>query len=182
MFFAIRELQLKKIEFRETYPPEAIDLGPDLRQQSPLATSGRAELIEELHGRKGKILDVRLVGEMSTSISINCARCLEPVTRAVDSKFDVLYRPQGSDAGVEEIALNQAETEIGYYKGEGVALEDVLRELLLLAVPIRTVCSEQCKGLCPQCGQNLNQGACDCKPPVDARWTALSDLKDKLQH
>jgi uncharacterized protein len=180
MFIDIHELErrkLEKLEFHESFRPEAIDLGPDLRQNTPLTTTGRAELIEEHHGRKGRILDIRVVGDMSTSVTIGCARCLDPVVREVDRKFDLLYRPQGSDAGAEEISVTQAEADIGYYQGNGILLEDVLREQVLLAVPIKTVCSESCKGLCPQCGQNFNLGTCECKPPQESRWEALKDLK-----
>jgi uncharacterized protein len=182
MFIDIHELQHRRVEFNERFRPDAIDLGPDLRQQTPLTTSGRAELIEERHGRKGKIRDIRVLGKMSTSVEINCARCLEPVLCPVDREFDLLYRPQGVDAGVEEITVTDVEADIGYYQGEGLLLEDVLREQVLLAVPIKTVCSESCKGLCPRCGQNLNSGSCDCKPPEDARWAALKDVQNKLRH
>ena len=56
-------------------------------------------------------------------------------------------------------------------------LEDVLREQLVLALPMRTLCIEECKGLCPQCGKNRNTGACKCQPANDARWEALKGLK-----
>ena len=74
--------------------------------------------------------------------------------------------------------MSDDESEIGYYEGEGLVLEDVLREQLLLAVPMRVVCREDCKGLCPQCGSNLNTGKCECPPgPSDVRWAGLKELK-----
>jgi uncharacterized protein len=182
MFISLQVLEQKEISFREKLPPEAIDLGPDMRQSQPLTTSGRAMLIEERHGHKGVIQDIRVVGELATGVETLCARCLEPVTREVAWKFDLLYRPLGTDAGREEISVTDAEAEIGYYQGEGIELRDVLREQILLAVPMKVVCREDCKGLCPQCGQNLNQGACHCPEPVaDLRWGALKKLKDKLE-
>jgi DUF177 domain-containing protein len=180
MFFSLQDLQKHQIDFREAFAPEVIDLGPDFRQVAPLQSSGTATLVEEHHGSKGVVQDIRLVGELATSIEANCARCLEPVHQAVQKDFDLLYRPQGSDAGREELSVTQAEAEIGYYQGEGLLLEDVLREQVLLAVPIRIVCSDECKGLCPRCGRNLNTETCDCaEAVVDPRWEALRKLRDQ---
>lgn len=181
MFISLQVLEAREIEFREQFAPEAIDLGPDLRQLAPLLSSGRATLIEEHHGHKGVIQDIRVVGNLTTKIEVGCARCLEPVVRDVARSFDLLYRPQGIDAGHEELSVTDAEAEIGYYRGDGLELEDVLREQVILAVPLKTVCREDCKGLCPSCGSNLNVESCDCQPVPDARWSALKDLKDKLR-
>jgi uncharacterized protein len=181
MFIDVHELELYRIDFDQEFPPEVIEFGPDIRQIEPLATRGHAELIEEHHGGRNRtVQDIRLVGRLNTRLELNCARCLEPVDRVVDRRFDLLYRPQGSDRGQEELSVNATEAEIGYYTGEGLLLEDALREQVLLAVPMKTVCREDCKGLCPQCGKNLNLGECSCSRPADLRWHALHSLKDKL--
>jgi uncharacterized protein len=183
MFISLPVLEQKEINFREELPPGTVDLGPDMRQSGALRAHGRATLIEERHGHKGVIQDIRVVGDLATSVESDCARCLEPVTREVKRNYELLYRPQGTDAGRAEISVTDAEAEIGYYLGEGIELNDILREQILLAVPMKVVCREDCKGLCPQCGQNLNQGECKCPQPVgDARWEALKGLKDKLEH
>jgi uncharacterized protein len=183
MFISLPVLEQKEINFQEEFPPGAVDLGPDVCQSGPLRAQGRATLIEEHHGHKGVIRDIRVVGELATSVESDCARCLAPVTREVKRNYELLYRPQGIDAGREEISVTDAEAEIGYYQGEGIELRDILREQILLAVPMKLVCREECKGLCPQCGQNLNQGDCKCAAPVgDPRWEALRDLKNKLEH
>jgi uncharacterized protein len=105
------------------------------------------------------------------------------VVEKIERKFDLLYRPQGVDAGKEELSVTGAEAEIGYYQGEGLLLEDALREQVLLALPLKVICREDCKGLCPHCGANLNDGQCSCAdPPEDPRWTALKDLRSKLDH
>jgi uncharacterized protein len=83
---------------------------------------------------------------------------------------------------VDERTVPQDEVEVSYYTGEGVLLEDVLREQVLLAVPLKTVCREDCRGLCPHCGRNLNVEQCNCAEPLeDPRWSALKEIKDKLQ-
>ena len=181
MFIEIKDLEISPIDFREEYGPGAIDLGPDLLQLSTLHTEGRADLVEEHHGKHKIIQDIRLKGKLNTSLEAACARCIEPVTHQLSREFDLLYRPLGSDAGRDELSVTDAEAEIGYYTGEGLLLEDAVREQVLLALPLKMICREECKGLCPQCGQNLNEGACACVPPVqDLRWSALREIRDKL--
>lgn len=181
MFIDVHELELQRIEFNQEIRPAAIDFGAEVTQTASLSTRGHAELVEEHHGGKGhNIKDIRLVGSLSTRLELACARCLDPVTLPVARSFDLLYRPQGVDAGHEELSVTDAEAEIGYYTGDGLLLEEVLREQVLLSVPIKAVCREDCKGLCPQCGKNLNLGACSCGRPPDVRWQALEGLKDQF--
>jgi uncharacterized protein len=182
MFLNIKDLQLHPIEFVEEFLPDVIELGGELRQRTPLTTSGRAELVEEHHGKHKVIQDIRLRGRLATTIEMACARCLEPVTHDVRRDFELLYRPLGTDAGRDELSVTDAEAEIGYYEGEGVLLEDVLREQVLLALPLKVTCREDCKGLCPHCGKNLNEAQCSCEVPMeDPRWQALKDIRDRLQ-
>jgi uncharacterized protein len=182
MFIEIRELELHPVDFQEEFAAGVIDLGPDMRQRSELHTTGRAQLVREQHGKHESIEDIRLNGELSTSLEFACARCLEPVVENVSRIFDLLYRPQGADAGKEEISVTAAEAEIGYYQGEGLLLEDALREQVLLAIPLKAVCREDCKGLCPHCGKNLNAEQCSCEQDFrDPRWSALEDLRNKLE-
>ena len=97
--------------------------------------------------------------------------------------FDLIFRPEDADAEPGERAITLDETEIGYYGKDGLLLEDVVREQVLLSLPGRTLCQPGCKGLCPRCGQNLNQAACSCdQAPADPRWNALAGLADKLTH
>ncbi len=183
MFISLRELHLHEDQqaFHEEWQPGTIDLGPDAKQSAPLKADVQASVVEENRGHKVNIEDIRLVGEFSTKLELPCARCLDPVYEDVEKKFDLLYRPQGADAGKEEISLAKEDADIGYYQGDGLLLEDVLREQLLLAVPLKLVCREDCKGLCPSCGQNLNQGECGCtRSDPDPRWHALGDLRNKL--
>lgn len=182
MLISIRELELHEVTFSQQFRPEAIDFGPDFRQRTPLKAQGRAELVEERRGRGEPLEDIRVVGDFSTQLELRCARCLEPVLRDVAGDFDLVYRPLGADAGVEERSIRGAETDIAYYQGEGLLLEDVLREQVLLAVPFKAVCNEACKGLCPRCGTNLNLETCACQPVPDERWGALHEIREKLKH
>jgi uncharacterized protein len=183
MFIEIHELELHPIDFEEEYGPGVIDFGPDLRQVDKLRAAGRAQLVEERHGKHQTVKDIRLTGELTTKVEMVCARCLEPVVEKVTRDFDLLYRPQGTDAGRAEISVTSAEAEVSYYQGEGLLLEDALREQVLLALPIRAICREDCKGLCPHCGKNLNIEQCSCAEPLeDARWSALKDIRGKLEN
>ena len=183
MFLDIKELELHPIDFKEEFQPDVIDLGDEVRQRSPLKTAGRAELVEEHHGKHKIIKDIRLRGQLSAGFEMSCARCLDPVAQEVRRDFELLYRPLGVDAGRDELSVTDAEAEIGYYQGEGLLLEDVLREQVLLALPLKVTCREDCKGLCPHCGKNLNQEQCSCAVPLeDPRWSALKEIRDRLEH
>jgi uncharacterized protein len=182
MLIRVRELELHKLEFKEDLAPGVVDLVPYLTQVGSLHAEGRAELVVEHRGHHQDVEDIRLVGRLRTTVEAACARCLEPVTHELDREFDLLYRPQGVDRRGDEVSISEAETEIGYYQGEGLLLEDTLREQVLLAAPVKMVCREECKGLCPICGRNLNQEQCDCEQRLsDPRWDALSEIKKKLQ-
>jgi uncharacterized protein len=183
MLFELRELELHPIDFEEQFSPGLIDLGPEIQQRSLLKGGGRAQLVEEHHGKHKTIRDIRLRGNFATSVETPCARCLEPVVQNVVRDFDLLYRPLGADAGKEEMSVTAAEAEVSYYQGEGLLLEDVLREQILLAVPLKIICREDCKGLCPHCGKNLNVEQCSCAEPLaDPRWSALKEIREKLDH
>lgn len=181
MFIRLRDLEVRPQEFDETFEPGSIEFGPELRQLGELKTSGRAELVREHEGRE-VVEDIRLVGKLSGRFETSCARCLEPVSREVSRSFDLLYRPLESTRGSDEVSINTAETEIGFYSGDGMELEDSLREQILLEVPIKSVCRPDCKGLCPKCGKNLNVESCQCMQTAeDERWNALRELKKHLQ-
>jgi uncharacterized protein len=183
MFIKIKDLELRKMEFDEILIPGVINLGEDVRQQGPLRASGRAELVRENRGAREVVDDIRLVGSFSTAVELNCARCLEPVDNSVAESFDLLYRPQGVDAKGDDASIGKAETEIGYYQGEGLLLEDVLKEQILLALPVKQVCTAGCKGLCPHCGLNLNLESCNCAATVaDPRWGAFEEIRIYLEH
>jgi len=183
MFIEVAELELHPVDFQEEFPPDAIDLGVDVRQLTALKTSGRAQLVEEHRGKREVIQDMRIEGKLATSLELPCARCLDPVVSDISRAFDLLYRPRGIDAGKEELSVTGVEAEVGYYDGDGLLLEDVVREQTLLAVPLKVICREDCKGLCPSCGKNRNLESCSCAQSVDdPRWSALKDIREKLQN
>jgi uncharacterized protein len=187
MLITVLDLEKEPVRFDISIPPGVIDYGAEATQKGPLTVEGRADLIEENHigdvrGERRLVQDIRLQGSYKGVVEASCARCLDPVEHALKGKFDLIFRPLGVDADVSERSISTPETEIGYYQDGGLALEDVLREQVLLSLPVRSLCREDCKGLCPRCGQNLNSESCTCvTAPVDPRWSALSDLASRMK-
>ena len=182
MEFKVVELEREPIEFEVTLPPGRVDLGDEAKQEGDLGASGRAEVIHEHRGPREIIADIRLRGQFAGKFQVPCARCVEPVDVPLAADFDLIFRPLGADAGASERSITAPETEIGYYQRDSLLLEDVLREQVLLSLPVRTLCKPDCKGLCPRCGQNRNSQDCSCEEgPTDPRWEALSGLRSTIK-
>jgi uncharacterized protein len=182
MLITVADLQVDPVEFDQHFPPEAIEYGQDIQQVGVLDAKGRADLIVEHRGPKELVPDIRVRADYSGRFEVPCARCVELVEHELERSFDLLYRPIGVDANGAERAISTSETEIGYYNGDGLVLEDVLREQVLLSLPEKTLCRADCKGLCPGCGRNLNTESCSCESAeTDTRWSALSDLRSKIK-
>jgi len=119
---------------------------------------------------------VELTGRIRADVEFNCDRCLEPINIPVEQSFDLVYVPPLGTG--EETALGEDDLSIAFYRDDNIDLDDVAREQIELALPMGRFCKDDCKGLCPACGANLNQQSCGCgAQPVDPRWAALKDLK-----
>ena len=171
MFFHVRDLALRAGRFDVELPPGEVEFfDPKLRQTGPLKAAGKVELVT------GSLGEIRVKGHLAVSMEADCDRCLEPAQCPVDSDFELYYRPVAEGYG-EEVAIDQSEAEMGFYEGDGVELKDALREYVLLALPMQRVCNDNCKGICPVCGQSRNQKDCGCHTEaVDDRWAALKHL------
>jgi uncharacterized protein len=183
MMITVVDLQKDPLEFDLAYEPGSIEYGFGIRQLDPLAVDGHADLIVEHRGPNETIDDIRLRASYKGRFEALCARCLDPVEYPLEEHFDLLFRPTGADGDASEHSITTSETEIGYYQRDGVLLEDVLREQVLLSLPARSLCREDCKGLCPHCGKHLNSETCACTETVtDPRWSALSSLRTRVRH
>jgi uncharacterized protein len=182
MDFKVSELEREPIEFDLELAPGAIDFGQEAEQVGPMATAGRVEVLHEHRGPKDIVADIRLRGQFSGNFEVPCARCVEPVEIPLAAEFDLIFRPAGADSEAPERSITAPETEIGYYQKDSLSLEDVLREQVLLSLPVKTLCKPDCKGLCPRCGENRNIQACSCEEgPSDPRWQALSGLRSRIE-
>ncbi|OFV94957.1 MAG: hypothetical protein A3H28_13000 [Acidobacteria bacterium RIFCSPLOWO2_02_FULL_61_28] len=169
MFLDIHDLARQPIALDQTLPPGRIDFGEDVWQVERLEVHGWAELVEE---------EIRLRGSLRTTIEVPCARCLERTRLPVEVEFDLFYRPIQTISRNEEVEIKGEDLDIGFYHGDGLLLEEALREQILLSLPMKSICRTDCAGLCPQCGQNRNVGECGCGPArTDERWTPLARLK-----
>jgi uncharacterized protein len=182
MEFKVVELEREPVEFDLSFAPGAIEYGDEAAQSGPLAAEGRAEVLHEHRGPKEIVADIRLRGRFAGEFEVPCARCVEPVGIPLAGDFDLIFRPAAADSAGQERSITAEETEIGYYQGDSLLLEDVLREQVLLSLPAKTLCKPDCKGLCPRCGQNRNSQACNCEEaPSDPRWEALAGLRGRIE-
>lgn len=172
MFLSIKEMELRKVRFDETLEPGKIDFSEALvRQVAPLRATGTAEILANTGGQ------VQVRGRIGVEMESDCDRCLAVARFPLDSGFDLFYSPMAAIARVAEVEIDEGDTEIGFYEGEGMELDDILRERVLLALPMQRVCREDCRGICPVCGKNRNEVQCDCRvQPADDRWGALRNL------
>jgi uncharacterized protein len=170
MFLDVKELAVRKIRIRKSYAPGTVDYRTgDFRQTEPLEVRASAELVEG---------QIRVTGELHTRLEMVCARCLEPVHEDISREFDLFYKPLTTMTKEEEERLKLDDTEIAFFEGEGMFLADVLAEQVLLALPMKAICRSDCRGLCPQCGVNLNNEECRCEShAADPRIAPLARLK-----
>lgn len=121
---------------------------------------------------KGLIYEVS--GEIRATLHQCCSRCLEDTVTSLTIAFSEEYKEAVPEAG------NGLSQEINYFNGDEIDIAELVRENLLLAEPIKLVCSENCRGLCPECGVNLNTNTCGCNPvKVDPRLAVLEKLLGK---
>jgi uncharacterized protein len=201
VFFHVRDLELRPARFDVELPAGSIEfLDPKLKQAAPLQASGQAELVT------GSLGEIRVKGQVKVRLQADCDRCLESAEFPLDSSFELYYRPVAEGnlsvnanhparrgrrpeaaitaraVRVEEKAIDAGEAEMGFYDGDGLELNDVLREFVLLALPMQRLCNENCKGICPACGQNRNQNECRCQTTAsDDRWAALKEIRKNAE-
>ncbi len=124
----------------------------------------------------------RLVGTVKSELELMCSRCLEPFRLPIDRAFDLRYLPAGTvepttDVDDEEIKVEDDDVSLTFYRDEQIDLSELWREQFYLAIPMKPLCFQNCKGICPQCGTNRNTAPCDCNPQwEDDRMAGLKKL------
>ena len=122
----------------------------------------------------------RLAGRFDTVLELTCGRCLEPYPFPVEASFDVRYLPQAENVGEGEREVQADDLDAAYYRDDTIDLRQMLREQFYLAMPMKPLCRPDCRGLCPECGTNLNVTTCSCEPRwTDPRLTGLREWLDK---
>lgn len=123
----------------------------------------------------------QLSGRVQTTLELPCSRCLEPFMRAVDAQFDLRYQPQAlNTSSDDEREIQEDDLSTAFYEDDRIDLGQLMREQFLLSLPMKPLCSDECRGLCPVCGTNLNRGGCDCSRTwEDPRLASLKAIRDR---
>jgi uncharacterized protein len=159
--------------FEHTYAPGELEL------DSETARLSREARVEGRASRRGE--EIRVRGRIEAGIEVACDRCLAPVAVPLEVEFETAFIPQERAAATDEnVELRDEDMGLAAFEGDAIDLDELVREQILLALPSRHLCGDECKGLCPTCGADLNAGHCGCQQKeTDPRWAALADLKKK---
>lgn len=149
---------------------QSVDI--DLDESTRLTTN--TDFIGEISRRDTK---TRISGHINGMAESDCVRCLEPVAKKLDFDFEAVFVGAAGEPNADEIELRENELAESFIDDNEIDLIEVIREQILLAMAMRVVCKENCQGLCPQCGKNLNLIDCRCEEnEIDPRWAVLKNL------
>ena len=125
---------------------------------------------------------VLVEGSVKLSAALTCGRCLKETLLPLDLAFSEEYIP-AEDAGKDiDRELKSREMDLGYYSNDQLDINEIVKEQVLLSVPMKPLCRNDCAGLCPVCGKDLNEGACNCrKEELDPRLAPLAQFKETLK-
>ena len=175
-FIDLKNLAQDKVSITGTSPPGEFDFGSEsVRLVSPVEWELTAE-------RAG--LEIRIQGTLRSTAEIPCSRCLESARHEISKPFDLFFRQRDEHMFDEddEIELTEKDTRTAFFTGTELAIDEILREQMLLALPMKALCKLDCKGLCPKCGTNLNIRNCNCpKEQFNPHLDALLEIKRRLE-
>jgi uncharacterized protein len=173
MLLDLNKLHGPREHVERTLQPSA--LGPD---DPDYQVAAPVELIMDVAKSGAEAFNV--TGRIKTRLELACGRCLEPYEIPVDAAFELRYVPQSQNVGEDEREIGEDDLTTAYYKDGVLDIGELLREQVQLALPMKPLCSDACRGLCPQCGTNLNRTECGCAPAwEDPRLAPLKSLLTK---
>ncbi|MBV9215208.1 MAG: DUF177 domain-containing protein [Acidobacteria bacterium] len=168
MIIELASVQVSPKKIEEKFAPDEIHLEGEGRLIGQAAVSGKVF-------RDGD--KVHVSGAISANVELACTRCLEPVEHHLDIAFDDVFVEAASETRDEETELSPDAMNESLVVGGKVDLAETVREQIILELPDPVLCSEDCKGLCPKCGENRNLIDCKCESDdIDPRWAALKNL------
>jgi len=173
VFIEIEDLEGRPLHVRHQFPTGEIRfLHDDARLEIPV------DVDFTLFPAGGEL---RVAGSIKTSVLCRCSRCTKEFVRPVAENFDLSYSPNPEwDGGAAEIELKYEDMDIGYYDGVRFDVDALALERIELAMPMKHVCRDDCKGLCYKCGADLNDETCSCGEEPDARMAVLLKLKGAI--
>lgn len=127
-------------------------------------------------------MEVLIKGIVSGEVELQCSRCLKEYIMPVKTTVEVSYHPIEEINKEELVELKRNEMDVDFYRDSEIDTENIIRDQILLAIPMKPLCSEDCKGLCPICGVNLNEESCSCsKNEIDPRLSVLQSLLRRMR-
>ena len=147
-------------------------LAPELQQVEDAPAAVLSGSVRLMHINDGILAQ----GMLHTQVVLPCAHCLNPVSVPLDVELEEIFVPTINIVTGKSIAPEEEDRALWVDENHILDLREVLRQDVMLASPIHVLCREDCQGLCPTCGQNLNEGPCDCQPEPDPRWAVLAAL------
>lgn len=158
------------VPFDFTLPPEEVDV-----ETEGVTLSGNVSVEGELRKRAAGI---EVDGHVTATLEIACTRCLTPITTRLDFDFHAGFVSSDMFPADRETQVSGADLDTDVVESDELDLTKVVREQILLNLPVQVFCRDDCKGICPMCGTDLNESACNCgRDDIDPRWAALKDLK-----
>jgi DUF177 domain-containing protein len=169
----LTKLHGQREHFERTFAPAAFDPpDEDYRVATPV------ELSMDVEKAGGDAF--RVSGRVVTRLELDCSRCLEPFEIPVDARFELRYVPAASNTGEDDREITEDDLTTAFYREGTLDVVEMLREQFQLALPMKPLCEEACRGLCPHCGTNLNRGGCGCTHAwEDPRLTPLKGLLNR---
>lgn len=125
---------------------------------------------------------VIIEGSVNISVSLKCSRCLNEFFYPLNAVFMEEYNP-AEDIGTEdEQELTNEELDIGFYRNDEIDVSEVVKEQVLLSVPMKPLCKTECRGMCSRCGKDLNKGPCKCEAEkIDPRLAPLEKFRKLIK-
>ncbi len=145
----------------EKIPPKGLCIERELSIDSSKLTEGRLNGNVEVKVRiTKKGMKVNMQGSLKASITLTCSRCLEEFTKELNGKFQIELVPQETLGDKHEIVLEEKDLDVVFFKNGLIDFEQMIVDQINLQIPMKPLCKEDCKGICPVCGANLNQKNC----------------------
>jgi uncharacterized protein len=156
---------------------------PRERETFSLQTMGSDSFLEEIGGKFLAPIEVEIVventgelfagrGNVRTLLQLPCSRCLKDFTYPIDAEFDLVI--------AEAVSNDQVSVDDGivFFAADEADISSIVEEAIFMAIPICSLCQEDCRGLCPECGHDKNTTSCSCQEEnIDPRWEKLKNLQ-----
>ena len=172
MILKLREFEDFPARIRlEAGPEQVAPLTEELKSVSHLSVALAIQKADD---------DFYAQGEVEADVTLECARCLRGFETHLTGRTDFIINAEGQPPKTDRDVID--DEEYISYRGPDMSVDisDQVRQALVLAVDLKPLCDEDCKGLCPSCGKNLNDGPCDCgSKQIDPRWEGLKGLSEQ---